>query len=248
MRALFLTGITFWLALSSAPGQVSAPPQTFDVVSIRPSQPGGYFSEFPSPDGFTARNITLRILIEGAYGGLEPYQIVGGPGWIDSEKFDVLAKSEHGISRAELGPMLQTILADRFKLVMHKEPKKLPGYALVVAKGGQKIRLSEPQGEKAQVTRNGTRIAARNLRFSQLVETLERIVGRNVIDETGIKGQVDFTLEWTRDTGLTPVPEAQSAGPSIFTAVEEQLGLKLEPRKQIGDVYVIDHVVHPSAN
>ena len=206
----------------------------------------------PDPQGFIASNITVKLLIQTAYNGLQSYQIAGGPTWIESDKFDVLAKAGHSISTSELLPMLQTLLAERFRLVIHREPNKISGYALVVTKSGAKLR--EASGTKAEVNRKGTQITALNLRFSQFVEMLTGVVGRPVVDKTGIQGLVDFTLEWARDDGpatlsadganVAPTPP----GPSIFTAVQEQLGLKLEPLAGAGDLFVIDHVERPSEN
>lgn len=136
--------------------------------------------------------------------------------------------------------MLQSLLARRFNLAMHVDPKKLSGYALVLAKGGSKLR--GPTGTRAQVTRTGTHMEAHHLGLSSLLDTLQVILGRPVVDRTGLQGAFDFTLDWTRDT--TPTAPADAA-PSIFTAVQEPLGLKLEPLAAAGDLYVIDRVGRP---
>jgi uncharacterized protein (TIGR03435 family) len=215
---------------------------SFEVVSIKISPPDASAYFRPAPDGFTAGKTTVKLLIETAY-TLQDYQISGGPAWIESDEFDLAAKAGHPIASPELKLMLQNLLAGRFNLAMHVDPKKLPGYALVLAKGGAKLR--EPTGTRAQVSRTGTRMEAHHLGFSSLVDALQVIVGRPVVDRTGLQGAFDFTLDWARDNTATAPADA---APSIFTAVQEQLGLKLEPLAAAGDLYLIDHVERPEPN
>jgi bla regulator protein blaR1 len=244
-------------AVVAAMAQTPPPGPAFEVVSIRPSQPADYAYFRPAPDGFTAAKTTVKLLIETAY-SLQEYQITGGPSWIGTDEFDFAAKAGHTITSPELISMVRTMLADRFKLAMHTDAKKLPGYTLVIAKGGSKLRPAT--GTKAEGKRTGTRIEARHLGFSSLVGMLSVIVGQPVVDKTGLEGPFDFTLEWSKDgIPATPGPVAPgpagddanappAQGPSIFTAVQEQLGLKLEPLPGAADLYLIDRVERPTEN
>jgi len=154
-------------------------------------------------------------------------------------------------------------LADRFKLTLHTETKDLPVFALVVAKGGPKIHeaksgdtyasgVKNARGEAigphmAMMRLGGGRIEAQGLPMDSLVNGLAQQLGRKVLDKTGLKGNYDYTLEWTPDSGHAEGTE-DSSGPSIFTAIQEQLGLKLESRTAPVEILVIDHVEMPSPN
>jgi uncharacterized protein (TIGR03435 family) len=175
------------------------------------------------------------------------------------ETYDIEAKADNRDPRfkaaeaggpaaqeALLNSMLQALLADRFKLAVHRETKETSGYALVVAKGGPK--LKEPteaqsgDGSISVVSRG--RLKGQKAPLSMLAEQLTRLVGRPVVDETGLEGGFDFDLEWTPED--TPTDLAQV--PPIFTAIQEQLGLRLEARKERTEIIVIDHVEKPDAN
>ena len=258
----------------------------YEVASIRPRKfgSGGMISWDFRPDGFTAKNITLQMLIRMAY-GVEDYQISGAPKWLNAETYNVEAKLDGAVAdklrkltfdqrSVEQQPMLQALLVDRFKLTLHRETKELPVYALVIAKNGPKLQEARPgdtypNGMKdleghghGDIMRFGTGIlTGQGVPIVFLVRMLsQQQLGHPVLDKTELTGKYDFTLQWTpeenrapmfkgtRDGGQGPDNPADSSGPSIFTAIQEQLGLKLEAQKGPAEVLVIDHVERPSEN
>jgi uncharacterized protein (TIGR03435 family) len=209
--------------------------------------------------------VRLRQLIEFAY-HVDKFQISGGPGWFESQGFDVLAKPPQSAEadagtrqlsndqRNQLRRRLQALLAERFQLVVHRETKEMPVYALVVAKNGPKLKESTKErdmgGMPGRVTAEGTPMEG-------LAEYLTGMLKRPVLDRTGLKGTYDFKLEWTPDPGgLGKLDEEKAggasapdpSGPSIFTALQAQLGLKLESQKGPVEFIVIDRAEKPSAN
>jgi uncharacterized protein (TIGR03435 family) len=221
-------------------------------------------------------NVTLRILIQIAYPG--PTEIAGGPSWIGSgpsgDRFDVNAKAEMASSREQLQLMLRTLLADRFKLVVHTETKVEPVYALVLVKRDGSL---GPNLHRAAADCAALRTAAaaagplrgagpcglgglpgnmhiRGIGIDQLAVMLQRDAGRRVVNKTGLTGNFDWDLTWTPDAfrqapfDRERFPTIDPDGPSIFTALQEQLGLKLEPENGQGDVLVIDHAEKPTEN
>lgn len=250
LRRLCLVSLT----LPSVFGQSTAEPLAFEVASVKPSPPDGSHVMGLYPGGrFVATGATLRILIELAY-RIQPYQHKGGPGWLDSDRFDVIAQAGRSVGNDEVDRMLQTLLADRFKLAMHQDPKLLPGFMLVVAKHGPKLK-GQSQGPFA--VRPGPKMGRRIIgpaSMQQLAESLGRMLGRPVVDKTGLPGHFDFSLDWTPDNPPAPanqpdLPQAPGAfTDGLLTALEDQLGLKLEPQKDLGTLYIIDHVERPSEN
>lgn len=235
----------------------------FEVASIKPGDPSARGVRIQvAPGGrFTASNVTLKFLIQYAY-GVKDFQITGTPGWGGSDRYEVSAKGEEGenASGDQLKLMMQTLLAERFKLTFHRETKELPVYGLVVAKNGSKLQQSEA-ADRQQLRMGRGLISGKGMSMAMLANQLAQQLGRSVIDQTGLKGQYDIQLEWTPDTterkGMgdgDPRPNSEAApapdpsGPSIFTAVQEQLGLKLEGQKGPVDILVIDHVEKPSEN
>lgn len=220
----------------------------FDIVSIKASGPDsfGYFT--PTPDGFRAGKTTPRLLIATAF-RIQDYQLSGGPSWISSEEFDFVGKADRAVSRDELLAMLQDLLTEHFGLLIHKEQGALSGYLLTAAKGGAKLGVAT--GTAAHITRGRHKIEAQHVGIGSLIAIIGAIVERPIVDKTGLRDAYDFTLEWSEDdkSALSPggVPVA-SQGPTIFTALQEQLGLKLEPAPAVGDLYVIDRIRHPAEN
>ncbi len=248
-----------------------------------------------SPGGrFSARNVSAKMLIRLAY-KVQDYQIAGGPGWIDSERYDIEAKPESSGLDSSPAPLsddrreaameqqrlrMQALLADRFGLAVHRDTRELPVYALVVAKGGTKLHpaAATPDSSDAPAPPNtkGPMFKGREMRIgrgelsgqsaplSLLADTLSNQIGRTVVDRTGLTGLYDFTLKWTPDEsqprmfpgpreGMEGRPPADRSanpdtGPSIFTAVQEQLGLKLESQKGPVPILVIDRIEKPSEN
>jgi uncharacterized protein (TIGR03435 family) len=250
----------------AADASVKAP--EFDVITIRPNKSLSDIKDGVettttfsrnTPDGFSARNYFLKSLIFDAYGLKQFYQIVGGPGWIDSEGFDIEAKvvaangtTPQPLTRELRKQMLRSLLVDRFKLAVHNETRQLPVYELVVAKNGPKFQPAKPE-EKFKYSTNFrgglTMLTLQTAEISALTGELSGRLSRPVIDKTGLIGKYDIKLEWAHDTSLSSDAAANDAsGPSIFTAVQEQLGLKLQPAKAPVDVIVIDQVEQPTAN
>jgi bla regulator protein BlaR1 len=269
----------------SEPSNAGANVPAFEVASIKPNQSGERNVRMMNPpDGrFVATNVTLKMLIQIAY-GVQEYQISGAPGWLNSERYDIEAKSDssvddelHKLSPDQIrllkGRMLQGLLADRFKLTLRQETKELPVFALVVAKSGPKLKQSTPGDTYANgikgpdgvahpgmmLMRPG-QITGQALPITSLARMLSQQLNRTIVDKTGLTGQYDITLQWTPDEEQIPkgmgngspinggAPPEDSSGPSIFTAIQEQLGLKLESQKGPVEILVIDHVEEPSAN
>jgi uncharacterized protein (TIGR03435 family) len=252
---------------SRAQSQSAVPsPQAFDVASIKLNRSGARNSGFKRFTGgvLNATNITLKMLIAFAY-DISQDQILEGPGWLDSERYDVLAKPDRSSdagaisddrSMALIRRRTQALLGDRFKLALRKETRQLPVFALVLGNGGPK-HLQEAKGGKPDLITNGHHVSCQRVSmefFAKVFLTGE--TGRPVLDRTGIKGDFDFTLDWTPDESPAKRPgdgnEARSApdpmGPSFFTALQEQLGLKLEATKGPVEVFVVDHAEKASEN
>ena len=173
----------------------------------------------PGPGRFTATNVSLDILIALAF-GVDSDQISGKPNWFSSEQYDITAKLEGdaGLTSEQLRPLLQQLLEQRFSLAIHREMKDVQGYALVVSTGGPKLQASKGAPGHAYILANG--LSCQNRSIGVLAGMLSRPTGRPVVDTTGIKGNYDITLEYA------PEGPADSSLPSIFTALQEQLGLK----------------------
>jgi uncharacterized protein (TIGR03435 family) len=229
--------------------------QPYDVVSVKPNKSGGQSWGMKSGDtGLTATNVTLDFLIQFAY-DIKPDFILGLSGPVASAHFDVEAKvvpqdgSTPKLPDEQILAMLIPVLADRFQLKAHLESQIKPVYDLVVAKGGLKIKLSQDEIHDSNwnTSFEGTNkvITAKGVRMIDLADALSNLAGRKVIDKTGLTGHADITLKWSDDVA------AQQGGPdviSIFTALEDQLGLKLQPSKGPVDILVIDHAEMPTEN
>jgi uncharacterized protein (TIGR03435 family) len=241
------------------------PAPTFDVVSFHLSP--------PSPDGhnhiwndihdshFRTGNLSIRDLIQYAY-NLPKSQILGGPPWLNSTMYDIDAKCDPEVDarlKAMSGDeatqqkflMVQALLADRFALVTHNETRELPIYNLVLAKGGPKFQPSTRNGTTIDTWRSRMHVAGSDDTIGLLARELAQLQGRVVLNKTGLTGRYDLTLRWTPDDAPPPMlngaPDA-NAPPGLLTAIQEQLGLKLEPSKGPVEVLVIDHIEQPSPN
>jgi bla regulator protein BlaR1 len=227
----------------------------FEVASIKPSAAGGHGMSISTTKGgrFTTENVPLRNLIMFAY-DVRSFQITGGPGWLTTDGWDISAKPEGEMPSGPEGgrrirAMLQTLLAERFKLVVHTETKEMPVYALVVGKNGPRLQVS-PEGAKGPSMSSGKgQMKMTKGTMAMLAQSLSNQLGRTVFDETGLKGDFDMKLEFAPDQNgpAKPVegPEnakvaAESDGPSLFTALQEQLGLRLEGKKGPVQIVVID--------
>jgi uncharacterized protein (TIGR03435 family) len=231
----------------------------FEVASVKQNKSGkpGFVGGQDGSTEFRVTNIPLRVLISQAY-GIRRSELIGGPAWLDTDRFDILGKMARPGSAF---PMLQTLLADRFKLVTHTESRELPIYALIVASSdgrlGPKLHPSTcvagltPDSKSCGFRQGPGLLVGSDVAIAILINvSLSPEVQRTVVDRTGLSGTFDIDLHWLPDT---PAPGPQRAtpppdlgAPSIFTAVQEQLGLKLEPTKAPFDVLIIDHVEHPT--
>lgn len=222
--------------------------QSFEAASIKPSQAPPGSSGINTTDSLMrAYNVTLKRCISGAYGVPES-QITGGPKWMDDLRFDITAKPDGKAGDDGMMLMLRSLLADRFGLQVHRDTQTLSGYALTVVKAGIKATPSPPDGPATTNTTRG-RIDAKGCPMSRLVMKLSGVLGVPVVDMTNDNRNFDFSLQWVADE-LTK-PGAQSVvpdGPSLFTALQEQMGLKLEAKKIPVQVLVIDHADLPSEN
>jgi len=227
-------------------GGLAAQAPSFEVASIKPYRGDGSSSSIRRTAGqITMQNVSLRKWILYAYGIPDDRDYaISGPSWLPSESFDVAAKWSGGPTREQQQQMLQNLLAERFKLQLHKETRQVAGYALVVAKGGVKIRAEEA----GQSTTNGRpgRLEATKITMQKFTDLLARATGQPVANETGLNGAFSFTLEWTPDETQKLRAEGESApapgGTTLFAALQEQLGLKLEGRKAAVDMLVVDHI------
>jgi uncharacterized protein (TIGR03435 family) len=234
------------LSVSGAHGQSTGPLRPeFEVASVKPhSSPEGspHVSIARDPGRLTYTNITVRVLIREAY-GLKVYPLSRGPDALSTDRYDVIAKVPPDASKEQRMLMLQALLAKRFKLVVHRETKELPIYALVAGKNGPKLHAVEDDGSAAETgSGDGHQIKAHHISMKLLAATLQGWIGDTVVDATGLTGLFDLNLDFNVD-------ESTSAeGPTVFEAVQRQLGLKLEARTGPVEVVVIDHVEKPSAN
>jgi uncharacterized protein (TIGR03435 family) len=219
-------------------------------------------------------NATLRILLTLAF-DVRDFQISGGPGWIGSERYDINAKAERSASsesvpedprkmtddqrktnQEQMRQRLQALLAERFQLAIHRETKEAPVYALVVGKNGPKLQESKEGGPRLMMGRG--QLNGQGALMEMVATVLSNQLGRPVLDKTGLKGKYDFKLEFTPDPGQAagpfggPGPDAPPPpdpnGPSIFAAIQEQLGLRLDSQKGPAEMIVIDRVERASAN
>lgn len=219
---------------------------------------------------FTARNVALKMLMQYDAYGIPQQRIFGGPKWVDSARFDIEAKPDSSVAdelqklgleqrHLQMQAMFQQLLADRFKLVVHWETRDLPVYSLVAAKSGPALQKTTLPEGGSEISSGDGRLTAKGVSMEELCKVLtgdlSRDIGRVVIDKTGIAGRYDVALKWTPETdGAAPnsggdgSATAPDSGPSIFTAIQEQLGLKLESAKGPVQVLVIDHVEMPQEN
>ena len=242
----------------------------FEVASIKENKSVNYNTQWrTTPDGLTINNFTLKNLIAGTY-GIKEDLISGGPGWVNTTSFDINAKvageyvpTMEQLTGKQRTAMIKPLLADRFHLQVHIVTKILPVYDLVVAKTGPKLTTSTAPVFKPGMPRTpgakfagtiemgGGYLTGIGLTMPSLVSRLSYVVHRTVIDRTELTGAYDFTLKYAspeqRDSGKPDNGETDQV-PSIFTALEEQLGLKLQPTKGPVDTLVIDHVEKPIEN
>jgi uncharacterized protein (TIGR03435 family) len=271
--AVLIAPIMFGLAHAQAQNAASTSPKfEYEVASIKPNKSNGQgsYGITTAPDGLTATNTPLIMLIQSAYGIFNRDRIVAAPGWVYTERYDVAAKIEASVVddlqkrspnqiSAARNQMLQALLADRFMLALHRETRELPVYSLVVAKNGPKIHQSKTDdvvagsngrgGRAPGMTAKNGSIKGHSVTLASFADFLAAQLGRPVLDKTGLTSLYDLDLQWTPDDNeLQSPPGSAPNGPAIFTAIQEQLGLKLESGKGPVEVIVIDHIERPSGN
>jgi uncharacterized protein (TIGR03435 family) len=258
-----------FLATAASPSQMPPRPE-FEVASIRPDNGSSPPSTGVGLGRSVSQNVTLKNLIVLAY-RVQEFQISGGPSWIGSDRFDVDAKAEDPKADPDqVRRMLQSLLEDRFKLKLQRETKETSIFVLVVGKDGPKMTLSADQASPtvngpapsgAGPNRGSIRFGAGSLignavTIALFTRMLSQRLDRTIVDKTNLTSRYDFQLQWSPDAGEAtldpfgnPLPRAADAsGVSIFAAMQEQLGLKLESQKGPVEMFVIDHVEKPSPN
>jgi uncharacterized protein (TIGR03435 family) len=233
------------LRVPAAYGQSGPGPRAiFEVASIKvhPPDSTSNVSMQSEPGQVTYANVTLRSLVRQAY-GMKVYPLSGGGDALSTARYDVIAKAPPGTLKPQMTLMLQALLAERFKLVLHRETKKLPMYSLVVQKGGPKFRQVPEDGSAPEIgSAGGHLISAHHASMTLLAETLQGYIGEAVVDATNLPGLYDFSLDFMPDENLS------ADGEHVFEAVQRQLGLRLQGRTGSVEVVVIDHVESPSEN
>ena len=250
-------------ATSPQSSNASAVTPTFEVATIKPNKSGSGGSRTSVDDygNLNASNLSVIRLLHMA-SGLPEGRILGGPDWIKSSRFDIQAKPDGELAehlkqlpnaekRVATQQMVQALLVDRFALTSHREVRELSIYALVVAKGGPKFKPTPVEGSSTN-SHNGHLTIKSNAAMADLSHYLEDSLGTVVVDKTRIEGGYEFSLDWSQET-LSAAKQgtpnsAANDGPSVFTALQEQLGLKLESQKGPVEVLVIDHAELPSEN
>jgi uncharacterized protein (TIGR03435 family) len=255
----------------------TTPRPEFEAASIKPSAPDTRATVIAMPPGgrLEIANMTLKAMLENAY-SIQPYQVSGGPGWLDSDHYDITARSGTDLKREDVLVRLQSLLADRFHVVLRREIKQLPIYSLVMARKDQKPgpRLIESRRGGCADPDPTNPFAVDPLKLcgnfmlgpdglvlvsapiSRLAPLLSRLLGRTVLDQTGLAKNFDINIEWTADEFLAMQPPPRNgperakepAGPSVFTVFKEQLGLAFKSGKGPVEMFVVESAEKPSQN
>jgi uncharacterized protein (TIGR03435 family) len=241
------------MSAQQVPAEIS-PPAQFEAASVKPNRSGSLSLEFRTPPGrLTVRNADLRTIVKNAFRIRQDVDLIGGPRWIETERFDITATAPEKTSSDQILLMLQSLLFERFKLAVHREPRQVQLYKLRIASGAPKLRELKV-GMTPRSAGPDTRIIGILGKTSGLTRALSKFLGRDVIDETGLTGSYDLSIEVAKDDPIITAGSADTgdrtgpAGPSLFSALQEQLGLKLVSEKAEVSILVIDHVERPSAN
>lgn len=250
-----------WLAGLLLAGSIAIFAQTaekkaaFEAASIKLSDPTQAGSSWNmNPGRLTVHNMSLKKLVMAAY-DVKEYQVTGGPKWLDGDRFDIVAKMQEsdektarsGEAAARLRTATQTLLADRFQLLVRNETKPLSGYSLVTAKSGFQLKPVDGSQGSSIKTGRGT-MTAKGVSMERLASILATQLDRPVVDATGIEGTYDLTLEWSPDEGPEAASDEKPLRPSIFTAVQEMLGLRLESQKVPVTILIVERAEKPGEN
>ena len=258
------------LAASGATGTPGSTPSakvpSLDVISVKPNKIGvdGGMGWGPTPDGVMGKNIPVHLMLVNAY-LLNDDQLINEPEWAKSERFDIQGKvtGPDATLLARFTPdqrrmaFFEQVLKERFGLVAHQETRELPEYALTVAKGGTKLEGGKAganappglqHGFRMSMSGGARKIECAGMPIGPLLQFLSNETGRAVVDNAGLTGKYTFTLSWRPAMAQAAADDAADSTPGLFTAIQEQLGLKLEPIKGPMDVLVIDHIERPTEN
>jgi uncharacterized protein (TIGR03435 family) len=257
-------GALFFMLVASPLAQQSARPQ-FDVASIKPSEERGMMYVRTLPGGHLVANAPARLMLMNAY-GVQFSQLVGGPDWLGSETWSVDARATGSPTRDEMMLMLQSLLEERFHLKVRREHRDMPVYALTVARNGSKLPVPKEGGcatavpgqpepttapcgrVRISMSPEGVLMEGGSAPMAELVRVLAIPLSRPVVDRTALAGVYDIRLRFADEPSAATAPSADAPNAGIFTAIQEQLGLKLESAKAPGDVLIIDHIERPTAN
>jgi uncharacterized protein (TIGR03435 family) len=250
------------LWVGQAPNVVQGPGLAFDVATIKPVETdakAGRYIIMQGTNRFVVKHYTLKLLIAAAY-DLNPKTVSGGPAWIETDPYDITALTPGAVrpAREEQMAMLRGLLADRFKLTFHREAREYSIYELEEAKGGSKLKPTaaapgDPPALISTVYPDHLLLPARNATMAEFTSLLQRaVLDRPAVDKTGLTGHYDFDLSWAADEtqfgGEIRAASAEAQAPPFFTAIEQQLGLKLEATHGPVDALIVDGVERPSAN
>lgn len=240
-----------WIAYAALTGGIAfsqAGPQ-FDAASIKPNNSGAR-NRSQTTDGrtFRATDVPARTLIRQAYGLMfEDYRLLGAPDWTNFERFDVVATLPADAPKSQVSTMLRALLVDRFSLIAHTEVRDAPAYALMLARKdgrlGPQLRhtVKDCGDDHSCALQIGKEISGRGQRMAELAKTLLQFAGRSIEDRTGLDGGFDFDIQASEISGDDSLP-------SIYTAIQEQLGLKLEPIRAPVEFVVVDRIERPTPN
>jgi uncharacterized protein (TIGR03435 family) len=223
-----------------------------EVASIHRAVQDGNHDSDTDQGRFVTHNLTLKRLVAIAY-DVDIKRVFGGPDWADSDSYDINARIPEAFTHRksdDVSRMVQRLLADRFRLVVHREPRQFSGYALVAAKQGLKMAQAKPRENGSDLSSNGTHLSASSVTLDQLAKYLSRNrdIDKLVANRTGSVDRFDFELNWVSAPLNSPVDPASDDRPTIFTALQEQLGLRLEAAKVSIEAFVIDRAEKPDAN
>lgn len=238
-RAAVFLAVFSWASLPILAQTADRP--AFEVAAIKPNHSASTHAHSDADHGrLSIVNWTLKRLIARAYDVREDQ--ISGPSWLAAERFDIVAKAGSEADGPAIAQMLQSLLADRFKIELHRDTKEERVYALVVAKGGAKLKPVESTGESSSDNARGV-MTVQERSMADFARTLSRDLTLSVVDETGLAGIYSFKLTWDATTDeLSPGVPSDSQGLTIYTALQQQLGLRLEPRKLPIETLVIDHI------
>jgi uncharacterized protein (TIGR03435 family) len=252
--------LTLLLATTLSTMRAQSPPApAFEAATIKLSNPGRVGGGLNlSPARIQIINSSLKFCVQMAW-DVKEFQVSGGPRWTGTDRYDIDAVAARPFQKGEFRTMLQALITERFGLTIHRETQDKPGYVLIPARNGPKLPppIDNPDIMFSRTPSGDTVLKATSASLSQLASALSSRLNTTILDQTGIAGRFDVSLQWTPDptteplvskTGMPLPPSDAAPGPSIFTALQEKLGLKLEARKVPVEVMVIDQAHRPSDN